>query len=211
MEIHAPEKPVHSFKDFLVHISIVTIGILIALALEGLREHFHNQHLVRETRESFHVEMEENRDNAAHECKADVVARDQLKAVVDSLPASLAQHPQDVTRTLLAVRVPNYFLTATAWQAALSTGALAHMSTTEAGAYAGAAEGIRIYTEEQQIALPAQAAAADFFSAHPRLTPDQVADGTERLFRFYRAEQSLAYLCPNIGRNIDRALRASAP
>ena len=31
MEIHGPEGPTKSFKDFLIHIVIVTIGILIAL------------------------------------------------------------------------------------------------------------------------------------------------------------------------------------
>lgn len=34
MEIHPPAKPVESLKDCLVHLSIITIGILIAWALE---------------------------------------------------------------------------------------------------------------------------------------------------------------------------------
>ena len=33
MDIHPPEGPVHSFKDFLFHLLTVTIGILIALSL----------------------------------------------------------------------------------------------------------------------------------------------------------------------------------
>ena len=38
MDIHAPDKPVHSLREFFIHIAIVTIGILIALGLEGVRE-----------------------------------------------------------------------------------------------------------------------------------------------------------------------------
>jgi hypothetical protein len=39
MEIHAPEGPVRSVKDFLVHLSMITLGIVIALSLEGALEH----------------------------------------------------------------------------------------------------------------------------------------------------------------------------
>ena len=35
MEIHAPHQPILSVKEALVHLTIVTVGILIALSLEG--------------------------------------------------------------------------------------------------------------------------------------------------------------------------------
>ena len=35
MEIHAPHRPTLTFKEALVHLCIVTTGILIALSLEG--------------------------------------------------------------------------------------------------------------------------------------------------------------------------------
>jgi hypothetical protein len=37
MDIHGPVGPTRSLKEFAVHIGIVTIGILIALGLEGIR------------------------------------------------------------------------------------------------------------------------------------------------------------------------------
>jgi hypothetical protein len=57
MDIHPPEGPTHSFKDFAIHIGVVTIGILIALSLEGIRETIHEHRLVREARENFRIEM----------------------------------------------------------------------------------------------------------------------------------------------------------
>lgn len=61
MEIHAPEGPVTSLKEFLVHIGIVTIGILIALSLEGLLEWHHHRELVEEARANIASEIRDNR------------------------------------------------------------------------------------------------------------------------------------------------------
>ena len=36
MEIHAPDKPIHSKKEFMFHMLTVVLGILIALALNGI-------------------------------------------------------------------------------------------------------------------------------------------------------------------------------
>ena len=38
MEIHAPDKPILTVTEAVVHLLIVTIGILIALSLEGALE-----------------------------------------------------------------------------------------------------------------------------------------------------------------------------
>ena len=38
MDLHPPGGPVRSLKDFLVHLGIVTLGILIALGLGQLVE-----------------------------------------------------------------------------------------------------------------------------------------------------------------------------
>lgn len=192
MELHAPESPIHSFKDFAVHIAVVTCGILIALGLEGVREAVHNHHLVRETRENVHYEMGWDRDHAAKELTRVTLYRDQLKAIVDAMPQLAQQHPDDLVTRLKKIQNPNYFLAANSWSAALSTGALGLMSTDEVSSYASAAEGIKIYSQLQAEARVQQVGAKAFFVAHPHLTPDQVEEGTERLILFYNAEESLA-------------------
>ncbi|MBV9268760.1 MAG: hypothetical protein JO061_21505 [Acidobacteriaceae bacterium] len=62
MEIHAPEHPLRSWTDILLHLGIVTIGILIALGLEGLLEWQHHQALAREARENIRNEIRDNRE-----------------------------------------------------------------------------------------------------------------------------------------------------
>jgi hypothetical protein len=61
MEIHAPDKPILTIKEAIVHLAIVTIGILIALSLEGLVEWRHHRELVQEARANI---ADEIRDTA---------------------------------------------------------------------------------------------------------------------------------------------------
>ncbi len=79
MEIHGPDKAVHSWKDFGIHIAIVTIGILIALSLEGVRETVHEHRLVRDARDTFRVELQMDQKHAGLELEAVVKATAQLK------------------------------------------------------------------------------------------------------------------------------------
>jgi len=60
LDVHPPEEPIRSWKDFLVHLATITIGLLIALALEAAVESIHYRTLVREARENLRHEMAEN-------------------------------------------------------------------------------------------------------------------------------------------------------
>src|ERR1051325_7357584 len=61
MEIHAPDKPILTVKEAIVHLAIVTAGILIALSLEGLVEWRHHRAQVREARANRTAEITANR------------------------------------------------------------------------------------------------------------------------------------------------------
>lgn len=60
MDVHPPHEPVHSWREALVHIAIMTVGLFIALMLEGVVEHVHHRELVRQARENIRREMEAN-------------------------------------------------------------------------------------------------------------------------------------------------------
>ena len=60
MEIHAPHHPVLTFKEAMVHLGIVTVGILIALSFEGALEWSHHRELVREARQNLQNEVRNN-------------------------------------------------------------------------------------------------------------------------------------------------------
>jgi hypothetical protein len=60
IEVHAPHESVHSWKDILIHIGIITVGLLLAIGLEQTVEFFHHRHQVAETREALKNEREVN-------------------------------------------------------------------------------------------------------------------------------------------------------
>jgi hypothetical protein len=39
LDVHPPHEKMHGFKDFLLHLLTITIGLLIALGLEGYDTH----------------------------------------------------------------------------------------------------------------------------------------------------------------------------
>jgi hypothetical protein len=61
MEVHPPEHGIHSLRDFLVHMGTITLGLLIALGLEGLVERAHHKHLVHTAHENLTAEVRTNR------------------------------------------------------------------------------------------------------------------------------------------------------
>jgi hypothetical protein len=62
VDLHVPEPPIRSIREFLVHIVIVTIGIVIALGLEQVVESHHRAHLAATAVEGFHHELTFNRE-----------------------------------------------------------------------------------------------------------------------------------------------------
>lgn len=210
MEIHAPERPINSFKDFALHIAIVTCGILIALGLEGLREAVHNHHLVRETRDNIRFEMQINLDHENEELPRVMLYNQQLKSLIKDLPMLAAEHPEQVNQRLAQIINPGYFFLSNSWQSALSTGALEHMSTDEVNTYGGSSQVIKIYSGLQDAAQENESRTKAFFTAHPRLTPDQLEEGTERLLLFSRAEEALCFVGPQMKRSIEHALQAAS-
>ncbi len=60
IDVHPPHEPVHSWPDFLLHLVTITIGLLIALSLEGCVEWQHHRHLVHDAEASLQAEIENN-------------------------------------------------------------------------------------------------------------------------------------------------------
>jgi hypothetical protein len=61
MEIHPPEKPIHTVRDFLLQLMTITAGILIALSLEGAIEWSQHRTLVSEVKANLRQEILDNK------------------------------------------------------------------------------------------------------------------------------------------------------
>jgi hypothetical protein len=59
MEVHPPEHPIFTWKQFFIHMATVCLGLLIAIGLEQSVESIHRAHERRDLREALYVESEQ--------------------------------------------------------------------------------------------------------------------------------------------------------
>jgi hypothetical protein len=61
IDVHPAPHAAHTWKDFLIHIATIVVGLLIALSLEQTIEFFHHRAEIQELRHSLAGEREHNR------------------------------------------------------------------------------------------------------------------------------------------------------
>lgn len=187
MEIHAPHGTVHSARDFFLHIAMITIGVLIALSAEGIREVVHNHNLVSEARENIRHELEENRDELRKMLTALPAAQKQQSANVAAIAGLLRNRRTEVHSLSMSTQLAN--LRSAAWNTAAATGALGHMSYTEVARFA------RSYELQQQF-VQMQQRVLDIFARTPVGDPNQASEREleDLKERFQAALVSLQFL-----------------
>ncbi len=125
LDVHPPHERLHGWRDFLLHIATITIGLLIALGLEAAAEYIHHRHLVAEARETIHREIDENQkllpQNFAH-LQADA---DRMKANIVVI-RQLRDHPR-APHGKLSFDLGWSSFSGSAFRTARDTGALAYM------------------------------------------------------------------------------------
>jgi hypothetical protein len=132
MDVHAPHQPVHTWRDFLIHLAIVTIGLFIALMLEALVEHVHQRHLLHSAEANLRAEMLHNRETLATDRTQIAASRQRLTrdlALLDDLRAHRTDEaPPDFDWHWSS-------MSNAAWNTARDTGALALMPYDHAQEY----------------------------------------------------------------------------
>ena len=205
MEIHGPEGPTNSFKDFLIHIVIVTIGILIALGLEGIRETIYVHRVVRDARENFHVELVGNRRNLDRELKNDSEMLAQLDQIIADLP-KLRKDPAEFRARIAKLYPSGYFFSGSRWESALSTGALGHMSVDEVNQYAEVNFLVHAYTALEGQADSDWRKLEAFFSANENPTQQEMNTGVEKLYLYRADTRSLKQVAEEFSNSLNNAL-----
>lgn len=189
MDVHAPEQPIHTWREFVRHIAIVTMGILIALSLEGLLEWRHHRALAQEARENILREMESNHRGLQKVIAGRERGEEEINAILayldDRNPAT--PRPSELNFSIISVN-------AASWSSAQATGALAHMDFDEVQTFAA------IYDAQQQFTTLQQQVLRDsmLVGAAPNLEKATAQELAEWRLRVktrqasYRAELQLA-------------------
>jgi len=87
MDVEPPQEPIRTVRDFLLHLLTITVGLLIALALEAAVQYLHHRNLVHDAQRNLHQEIAANR--AQYETNARWVQenREQLEHDIQQLRA----------------------------------------------------------------------------------------------------------------------------
>ncbi|MFZ0275208.1 MAG: hypothetical protein WB524_17455 [Acidobacteriaceae bacterium] len=133
LDVHAPEGGIHGWRGLLTHLFVITLGLLIALALEGGVEWIHHRHLAREARAELRTEFEENEKL--------------LRKMTDAIPEQKKLAEQNLAAfDEVKGRAPDVHFNVTidvwpplshsAWDTARETGAFEYMDYREVDSYA---------------------------------------------------------------------------
>jgi hypothetical protein len=132
MEIHAP-RPAHSIREFFLELLTITVGIVIALSLEGVVQWAHHRQLVHEAEANLMIEIRDNRRELQSEFKNLRTAQEQLNKML----AAIHKVQANPSTSLGDLRF-NWALAtlhATSWNTAQATGALSFMDYPEVKRY----------------------------------------------------------------------------
>jgi hypothetical protein len=127
-------KPVESLKEFFTHLLIVTVGILIALSLEGLLEWHRHRELALEARSNIISEIRANEKDLESLLTAVPEIRKNQMAVLDFVQDKLTHSESGRPTPQLSFRLAE--LTNTSWTTSQTVGALAFMPYAEVKSFA---------------------------------------------------------------------------
>jgi hypothetical protein len=136
MEVHPPEHPIHTWRDFLIHIATIVVGLLIAIALEQSVEAIHHHHQRHQLAEDLRAESVRNLHIAVTNMQyLDWLARAQIAQDLEMHRAE-AEHRSPVYLTPPERSVPVFVRPSSAvWSVAQTGGTLSLMPREEAERY----------------------------------------------------------------------------
>ena len=209
MEIHHPEKPIHSPKEFLFHMFTVVLGILIALGMEGIVEWAHHRALVREARANIATELRHNQETIAKalpEIKAQEQQLQNVIALVEELEKTHKLKEQRVDYSF-----SSHELYSTAWKTASVSGAVTYMDYEELKNYTDAYDDQQDFITIQNLAFPMigeLSAAMQVLNRDLSKTPDSKLDEIQKqAIRLLSIEQGMESEAISLSKDYKKALR----
>ena len=134
LDVHPPHEAAHSWRDILIHLATITVGLFIALSLEGCVEWQHHRHLVREARENIRTEIRDNQRDLRNALNEIHKEQAQVKANIQGLK-TLRNKPGTQGLRMSLVFSGTSMANAS-WSTAHETGAFAYMTYPEVKDYA---------------------------------------------------------------------------
>jgi hypothetical protein len=131
----------HGFKDFLLHLFTITIGLLIALSLEGWVESRHHHQLAHQAEDGLRAEIANNAAQIGPIRQQIEDHQKELDANLDALGVMQAhRHATSSRKISIGLRIFDDI----SWKTAQSTGAMSYISYKDAQTFSD------IYLEQDE-------------------------------------------------------------
>jgi hypothetical protein len=166
LEVHPSQSAIHTWRDFVIHIATIVIGLLIAIGLEQSVEYLHHRHQLEGARRELSKEIDDNQRTIQMNIESSRKSSLALDANIALLRA------QRSSNTPVAMKLdytwdPNDTQDG-AWQAAKQSGSLSLMPHDELRRYARVYAVLAAFMEE----LPAFGARMEVAGAIARRSVD---------------------------------------
>ena len=185
LDVHAPSEPIHGVKDFLLHLLTITVGLLIAVGIEGCVE-LHREHkLVKEARSTLREEIQANSSSMNDAVGTLDKNNTAMANNIDALTKVLRNpKDKDAQNANVSADFSMISLKDTAWKTAQETGALTYMPYAQAQRYSEVYNMQRAFLDQQDKILEDEARfigvmrRTDF--GHGDITKEQAGEALER-------------------------------
>ena len=152
LDVHPPHKAIGSLSEFFLHLFTITVGLLIAVGIEGLVERHQHKELADSARQTMTVEIRKNAANVSDALRELADERKRMDANISAIAkAQLAPKGTAADDLNLDVSFGSTDVDETAWKAAQATAALSYMPYADAQRFSGVYASAEIFrkTEEQ--------------------------------------------------------------
>jgi hypothetical protein len=164
LDVHPPHHAATTWRDFIIHIATIVVGLLIAVGLEQTVEYIHHRHQVAETREALRVERAINRNRFAVETDESVRYGPLLKQNLETL-LYIRQHPKSTPDQWPHALRWSYMIVLyddSAWKTAQQSTVLQYMPRAEVADYSNLYAWLAQLNEKNLAERQAQFQAASF-------------------------------------------------
>jgi hypothetical protein len=207
LDVHAPHHPIAGWKDFLIHLLTISVGLLIAVGIEGCVE-LHREHkLVQEARATMREEIQYNSVRMKDAVVTLKKQRDMIETNIDTL-TRVRDNPKDknAQKASLSADFTIVGLRDTAWKTAQTTGAMGFMPYLEAQRYSEVYGSQKDFLDQQDKILEDEAQFLGVVTkmGHSDLTPEQASLLLER-FGIWKAHLLYVDLMAKVTAESDQA------
>jgi hypothetical protein len=154
IEVHPPTEPVHGVRDFFIHLFMITLGLLIALGMEGCVEVWHHRHLVHEAETSLQREIQGNA-RGLQGVLEDLKKEQELLRQDVAVMTKIIANPKVMNHENMTINFRIRTFDDVSWKTAQSTGALSYMPYSRAQEYSD------IYNAQNEITTAEHQAVRD--------------------------------------------------